>query len=502
MRKAVYRSVVLSIILIAAVGSVVGSQESRKNLVIVPASGPLKGKAVYANSHALLIGVNRYPGLPGKDLQFALNDVRDVADIMVKSYGFRPQNVRILTDSQATLAGIKAALVDLADSRRVGPEDRVLVYFSGHGQTVKLAGGGEMGFLIPHDARVDLNDFQNAAPYLGTCLPMSQLWDYLGPSAAKHILVAADACYSGLLAQSRGGRERISEESLAQLAATRARQVMTAGQKGQVSFELAQVGHGAFTGKLLERLKARAAEDDVFTAAELHADVQIAVSNLSKGRQQPIIGSYETEGQFLFIPTAYTGPAFSAQSLIGEPAKLPVAVAPEKPKAPISTPPAGGASRTRRVGAIEITVPAGWEIDTESGLSAGLYKPELKDAANPAEWVKVFVRDVSRLWRHRPSSSWQDMTKTLIDEALRSKSLIQEDGGYAQSKSSQGVDMLARKTLYRQGSAKIITWDHVGLRSGTSLALLYVQSPSRDYLQKLEPEIQQILNGIRFVTEP
>ena len=213
MRRAIIRSSPIIGVVAMLFAAAAHTQDTAKTLALVPTSGPLKGKSIYAKSHALLVGVNRYPGMPGKDLQFALNDVLDMADILVKSYGFRPENVRILTDAQATLAGIKGALVELADSRRVGPEDRALVYFSGHGQTVKLGAGGEMGFLIPHDAKVDLNDFQNAAPYLASCLPMSQLWDYLGPSAAKHILVIADSCYSGLLAQSRG-RERISEDTL------------------------------------------------------------------------------------------------------------------------------------------------------------------------------------------------------------------------------------------------------------------------------------------------
>ncbi len=493
MRKAVFLSSAITGVLALLFAAVAQTQDTPKTLALVPTSGPLKGKPVYAKSHALLVGVNRYPSMPGKDLQFALNDVLDMADVLVKSYGFRPDYVRILTDAQASLAGIKAALVDLADSRRVGPEDRVLVYFSGHGQTVKLGAGGEMGFLIPHDAKVDLNDFQNAAPYLASCLPMSQLWDYLGPSAAKHILVIADSCYSGLLAQSRG-RERISEDTLSQLAVTRARQVMTAGQKGQVSFELAQVGHGAFTAKMLERLKARAAEDDVFTAAELHADVQIAVSNLSKGKQQPVIGSYDTEGQFLFIPVAWTGPAFSAQELIAKPTQTPESVVPDKPKAPDAQ------SRVKRIGAVEITLPPGWEMYGEVSQTASLRKPEINDSGGADHYLKVTIRDVNRLWKQRPSSSWNDFSVTLVEEALRTKANLVEDGGYIPGKTDSGLDLLTRKTIYKV-SGKNVYWDHYGIHGSKMLALVYLQTPNQEIYKKLEPEIKQILNSIRLVAE-
>lgn len=482
--------------LIALAGTSFGSglqaQESVKSLSIVPASGPLKGKPVYAGSHALLIGVNRYPGIPGQDLQFALNDVRDMAEMLVKSYGFPPKNVRILTDSDATLAGIRAALIEMTDSNRVGPEDRVLVYFSGHGQTVKLSGGGEMGFLIPHDAKVNLSDFNNAAPYLSTCLPMSQLWDYLGPSAAKHILVIADACYSGLLAKARG-RERISEETLAQLAVTRARQVMTAGQKGQVSYELAAVGHGAFTGRLLEKLKARAAVDDVFTTAELHTDVQVSVSNLSKGKQQPVLGDYETEGQFLWIPVAWTGPQLSAQELITGPAKKPHI--PETHTNPMpQTHAAQLGKKPAKLGNLEINLPPGWECDNESNRSAGLFKPELKDAGT---YLKFYFQDISNVWRQRVSSSWFEFAKQNVDSALRTSNIV-EDTGYTRGKTPQGLDITARKTTYKESPTSTICWDYYVVRSGASMVIIYVKYRSKDFYKTIDPEIQQILNGLRF----
>ena len=69
-----------------------------------------------------------------------------------------------------------------------------------------------------------------------------------------------------------------------------------------------------------------------------------------------------------------------------------------------------------------------------------------------------------------------------------------------QGKNAQGVETLARRTLYRQGT-KSIVWDHVGLRSDRTLAILSVQCPSREFYQKLEPEIQQIINGIRLLLE-
>ena len=62
---------------------------------------------------------------------------------------------------QTTRQGVTEAMGKLADPRRVKPEDRVLMYFSGHGQTVPIPRESEMGFLLPYDAKLDLNDVTN-----------------------------------------------------------------------------------------------------------------------------------------------------------------------------------------------------------------------------------------------------------------------------------------------------------------------------------------------------
>lgn len=276
-----------------------------KDLRLVPSSGPLAGKQVYGASYALLIGVDHYATLPQSLwLEYAVKDVTDLRDVLVKSYGFPADHVRVLTNAQATKAGIEDALSDLADKSNIHSNDRILIYFSGHGQTVATADGGDQGFLIPYDAKVDLTDITNAGPFLRTCVQMNTIWTYLDSSPAKHDLVIADACYSGLLASSRA-LTMIKPEVLAQMASLRAMQVMTAGTKGQTSTEYPNLGHGAFTYKLLEQLKTRAATPGaVFTTSDLYTRICNGVLDLTNGKQYPKLGAHNaTEGDFLFITT-------------------------------------------------------------------------------------------------------------------------------------------------------------------------------------------------------
>jgi len=255
----------------------------------------------YRASHALLIGINRYPKLPSDlQLQYAVKDVLALRNVLVTRYGFLPKDVRTLTDSEATRTNIERALSSLADSTTIKPQDRILIYFSGHGQTVKLPTGSDMGFLIPYDAQVDLNDSKNVGPFLATSLRMDTLWGYLASSPAKHALVIADACYSGMITKSRGGKKALSYDALSRM---RAIQVITGGSEGQKTIEDPNWGHGAFTYKLLEELRARAATvGQVFSASELHATLARSVAGLTHDQQTPLLGSYKaSEGDFLFI---------------------------------------------------------------------------------------------------------------------------------------------------------------------------------------------------------
>ncbi len=274
-----------------------------KDLSLVPTTGPLAHQKVYADSYALLIGVNKYANLPAQlQLHFAASDANAMRDVLIRNYGFPADHIRMLLNQDATKENITAALSDFADGQTYHTDDRVLVFFSGHGQTINLPGGGEMGFLIPSDAKVQLDHIDNAAPFLRSCIEMEAVWNYLQSTPAKHVLLIADACYSGLLTQSRA--LGMSPGALASMASRRALQVMTAGGKGQTSEELDQYGHGAFTYKLLEELKARATTvGDVFTSSELYAAVERLVSNLTDGGQDPQFGNYKTEGNFLFITT-------------------------------------------------------------------------------------------------------------------------------------------------------------------------------------------------------
>ena len=197
----------------------------------------------YRTSWALLIGVEDYPNLPVEyQLNYAVGDVEDLKQMLVEKHQFSAGNIITLTNEQATRARITEAMGHLADRQTIGADDRVLVFFSGHGQTVPLPEGGEMGFILPYDAKVDMNGVANFSGYYTTCINMNELRNLAIFIPAKHVLFLMDACYSGIAVSGKGGLSSATLGYIWKVASIPVRQIITAGMKGDQSYEFQNWG--------------------------------------------------------------------------------------------------------------------------------------------------------------------------------------------------------------------------------------------------------------------
>lgn len=263
-----------------------------------PAPGEL-----YRDSHALVIGINQYTAWP--KLSHAVRDAQAVRESLVTRFGFAPDRVTLLTDAEATRANILKALNErFGDSKRVKRDDRVFVFFAGHGSTRKLPSGREVGYIVPVDA--GLNDLQTDA------IAMPQLQEVAEAITAKHALFVIDACYSGL-GLTRGG-SAAADSNFARTNARRiGRQMMTAGGADQQVADDGPGGHSVFTWTLLQALNGKADlnGDGLITATELAAYVAPAVSSIA--HQTPAFGSLPGSegGEFIFELPVAQEPALS-----------------------------------------------------------------------------------------------------------------------------------------------------------------------------------------------
>lgn len=155
-----------------------------------------------AEDRALLVGVGRHQlesaNLPGIDKDLAM--MREV----LASLGFRPPQIRVLADEQATLANIRREFQGwLVDGVNSG--ERAVFYFTGHGSRMQDRNNDEPDrldeILIPHDFQPTGGDPKNV-------LLDDELGALLGKLRTNRVLVFIDACHSGTATKSLGDMDK------------------------------------------------------------------------------------------------------------------------------------------------------------------------------------------------------------------------------------------------------------------------------------------------------
>jgi WD40 repeat protein len=135
----------------------------------------------FRTSHAVVIGINAYGnGIP--QLRTAVSDARRIGQVLETEFGY---TVQVLIEDVSL--GTLKALLDESLQKEIHADDRLLIYFAGHG--IALDGDdGPAGYLVPQDARPD--DRQ-------TFLPMTDLSRWIERLPCRHLLLVLDCCFAG-----------------------------------------------------------------------------------------------------------------------------------------------------------------------------------------------------------------------------------------------------------------------------------------------------------------
>jgi hypothetical protein len=154
------------------------------------------------NYHALLVGIDAYQ-LPGRALYGCVHDIDAIQRVLIEQAGVPVERVTRLVAPHAgarhesavagqepTLANIRAGLERLG-SAAVGPDDRVFIYYSGHGARVPVRSGGTTTWreaLVPVDITRS-----------GNFLFDYELNAFLAKVVARtrQVTVILDCCHSG-----------------------------------------------------------------------------------------------------------------------------------------------------------------------------------------------------------------------------------------------------------------------------------------------------------------
>ena len=244
-------------------------------------------------SYAVIVGVSQYKNLPADlQLKYAERDAQAMFTILISPEGgnFKAQNVHMLINEKATLAALRQE-IDTWLPGIAKSDDRVLIYFAGHGFLFE-----GKGYLAPYD--FDRNRIA------ATGFPMDELGSAIGAKIqAKSKILLTDACHSGAI--SPEDREIINQRlsNLQQSLFS-----LTASRESELSFEHADLrgGHGVFTYYVVEGMEGAADtnSDGVVTADELAEYVHTQVREYTGGKQNPTSdkANYDSAMQLAFIP--------------------------------------------------------------------------------------------------------------------------------------------------------------------------------------------------------
>ena len=249
---------------------------------------------IYTDSWAVVIGINKYENI--RVLNYAVQDAESMQDILINTFDFPANNITLLKNEQATKQNILKAFSDITNQAK--ENDRVLIFFSGHGETMDLIDGGEVGYLMPVNAK------KNNLYLSG--IGMDDLKKLSLMSQAKHILYLIDACYGGLISVgSKGLEPETTPNYIDKITREKSRQFITAGGKGEEVIEKSEWGHSAFTLNLLRGLEDGLADinnNGFIEARELGLFLSQRVTDDSKNQQTPQYGKWTShEGDFIFL---------------------------------------------------------------------------------------------------------------------------------------------------------------------------------------------------------
>ena len=245
-----------------------------------------KPEGLYYKSWGVVIGIENYllaPKIPG-----AIEDAKAVAQVLHK-LGF--EEVLELYDKDASSRRLQQTLVDFLP-RKVGRQDRLVIYFAGHAGITQTVSGKDLGYLVPWDAQPG---------NVSKAVTFEQLKEFSHRSASKHILFLFDSAVRGweissTQALSLEGRSAPEEDT-----EKRAVQVLTAADKGESAVRVQD--RSVFVQTLIAALSGEADLDKNgwLMASELGRYVNRQVADQTKNAQHPVFTQLEGDGDTIMI---------------------------------------------------------------------------------------------------------------------------------------------------------------------------------------------------------
>ena len=239
-------------------------------------------------TRALIVGISDYQHI--SDLSFAHRDAEIFAHFLLEETGWKvaPEDVVLLTNEAATFGRFMTELKALKE--RSQTKDRLILYFSGHGDVEKVDKANRLGYLLFHDVA------ENAYSAGGACSvnTLDEFIRALIQEKQTTIILISDACRSGTLAGSDAGGPSATAGALAALFSNTIKIMSCAPQQVSREDEMWGNGRGLFSYYLVKGLRGMADfnEDENILVREISRFVGDSVAYASADKQTPnVIGN-------------------------------------------------------------------------------------------------------------------------------------------------------------------------------------------------------------------
>lgn len=152
--------------------------------------GQMQEVTLYQGSYALVIGASNYKDSSWNRLPGVKDDIPAVRKVLEK-HGFRVEEF-----SDPTSANLLARVNQFVNDYGLQPENRLLIYFAGHGYTETDADERKFGYIVPVDAP---NPAKNPLEFRRKAVTMDDIENVAKKIRGKHALFVFDSCFSGTL---------------------------------------------------------------------------------------------------------------------------------------------------------------------------------------------------------------------------------------------------------------------------------------------------------------
>lgn len=231
--------------------------------------------------HALIIAVQDYASKEINKLDHPIADAIAIKNILTKRYTFDDKNIVFLKNPDRKT--IYTTFNDLR--KKLSENDNLFIFYAGHGVWMDDM---KEGYWLPRDA----SGINNPTDWI----PNSTIRNYIRALKAKHVLLVADACFSGGIFKVREAFTS-PNASIEKIYEMQSRKAITSGSLKTVP------DRSVFVEYLAKRLRENI--EKYLDAQKLFVSFKEAVINNSPNNQTPLYGAIseagDEGGDFVFV---------------------------------------------------------------------------------------------------------------------------------------------------------------------------------------------------------